>query len=512
MAYTPPGSARQLGDYGAMLQRRWLWIVLGVLLGLVAALAYMRFVTPTYLSTAQVQAKSTIADSPSYAGTPEPVNLDTEAQLVKSTAVATRAAGIMGDGSSPEELTRRLTVTVPPNSDLLDITFEAPTAAEAQRGAQAFAVAYLETREEFARDVVDDRLTSLEAQVALATEQLQEVTRALSSPVNPPSDVKRSLLQNRKRQYTNQLRSLQAAVQPLEGAVIRTGRITLDARLPTSVTRPDPRLVIPSGLMLGLLFGLALAALRERTDRRVHSSADVETPFALPVLAQLDTRKGSLARPAVGERLDRDLQALFHAVESAGGDTGLVSVATARGSELDIDIARALGAVAARTGIRSVHLTRDTIDGPAQGSADDATLGLLEVRGYRQYDVVAEGAVRPVLMAKVLQQLGRERDFVVADMPTGDPAIDLPVVAHQAGVMLMAIELGHTARTELSAALALLSRAGATRIYAVTVRGRGTRGAGNSRQDQSAAASPSGSGSSPKPAFSRGDAPDGVGR
>jgi capsular polysaccharide biosynthesis protein len=74
------------------------------------------------------------------------VNMDTEKQIAESTAVAEKAAEALGTNEAPEALLEDLSVSVPTNSLVLEITFADPDPARAQAGAQAFADAYLSTR------------------------------------------------------------------------------------------------------------------------------------------------------------------------------------------------------------------------------------------------------------------------------------------------------------------------------------------------------------------------------
>jgi Mrp family chromosome partitioning ATPase len=149
------------------------------------------------------------------------------------------------------------------------------------------------------------------------------------------------------------------------------------------------------------------------------------------------------------------------------------------------EVARALCLVAARTGARTSYLTRmagsETLLGAAwrrNGNRSD-----LDITNYIDAAVVADGEIRPSALQGVLARLRRERDFVVLDMPTGDPVIDIPVIARHADVVLVAVELGRTARSDLSETLTLLLRSSATNIYAVTIR-RGRRARQRSPQGE----------------------------
>jgi capsular polysaccharide biosynthesis protein len=72
------------------------------------------------------------------------VDLDTEAQIVPTAAVASGAQTLLGTAEDLTDLIKKVTVAVPANTAILDITFEAATRSEAQRGSQTFAQAYLD--------------------------------------------------------------------------------------------------------------------------------------------------------------------------------------------------------------------------------------------------------------------------------------------------------------------------------------------------------------------------------
>ena len=71
------------------------------------------------------------------------------------------------------------------------------------------------------------------------------------------------------------------------------------APLPTAPDRPKPTLYTLVAAMLGLAIGLALAFLRDRLDRRLRTSEDVEERFDAPVLARI-VRRGRSDHSVIG--------------------------------------------------------------------------------------------------------------------------------------------------------------------------------------------------------------------
>lgn len=463
--------ARELRDYGSLLRRRWPWLVLGLLIGAVAGLGYLRVATPTYVSTAKVQVYSVTADTTSIGErTSGPVNLDDEAQLVQSEEVAAKTAESLGSSMTPVQLSRRVVVTVPPNTTVLNISYAAQTPAEAQEGAQAFAEAYLAKRAELAQAQVDERVALLSAQIRDAQSRLQKVIGALNDPQVSPTE--RDQLLATRLYIDSQITALNNELVPLQANVIDPGVTIFAAQLPSRPQDPNPLLILPSGILAGLLLGLGMALLRERTDRRLHSHADVERVFGLPVLARLDPRKSSVTALMSGAPVDHEIRALFHNIESVTDENVKVVLVAAPASSQSVgEITRALALVAARTGARTSYLTRL--------SGSDALLsaawqrfgrrGDLQIANYGDLGVMVEGELHSSALIATLKRMRRDRQFVVMDLPSGDAAIDIPVIARHADVVLVAVELGRTSRMSVNQTLALLARSGASNVFGISI-------------------------------------------
>ncbi len=107
---------RTIGDYGLLARRRWKALFVGIVLGLALAVLYLNYATPTYVSTAKVLVRSVSTDTEATGSrTAESVNLDTEAQLVKSFTVA----AVRRD-SSVDDPTSTLTLASAPDLDVVD--------------------------------------------------------------------------------------------------------------------------------------------------------------------------------------------------------------------------------------------------------------------------------------------------------------------------------------------------------------------------------------------------------
>lgn len=98
-------------------------------------------------------------------------NLQSEAQLAQSDAVATLVSSpaLDADGS--------LTVEVPPNTQILDFSYQAPGEAAARDGVQALASAYLKFRSSRADQAVVAQARAIQDEIDAQTKRINELAR-----------------------------------------------------------------------------------------------------------------------------------------------------------------------------------------------------------------------------------------------------------------------------------------------------------------------------------------------
>jgi capsular exopolysaccharide synthesis family protein len=215
------------------------WI-LGVTLA-VLALTFLLTArqTPSYSSTAQVMVEPRIFPGTSPA---QEADMPTEQAVATSSVVTSIAAQALG--ISPAEMTNGLSVSVPVDAKVLDVTYSYRAAKEAQRRAGALAQAYV------------DYLNR------------QGIRQPGSVYLRPPPS----------------------------GLV--TASVISPATLATGPSSPNFTLNLIVAGVVGLALGLGTAVLRDRTDRRVRGTADLAVHTDLPVLGVV---------PALGRRRKQGL-------------------------------------------------------------------------------------------------------------------------------------------------------------------------------------------------------------
>jgi uncharacterized protein involved in exopolysaccharide biosynthesis len=146
--------------------------------GLAAGYSYSR--PKVYSTTAQVLVRP-ILIQPDDQDPSDNFSMDTEALLVKSTPVARIAQKSMASEAGIPDLTKRLSVATPENTQVLQITFTDASAEGARAGAQAFAQAYLEFKAQQAEDAIADDTAAIDALITDIEVEIQNLDAEIAS-------------------------------------------------------------------------------------------------------------------------------------------------------------------------------------------------------------------------------------------------------------------------------------------------------------------------------------------
>ena len=488
MSYKSRPEDLPLVDYIGVLKRGWWMIVLLALIGTLGGVGYIKIAHKVYKATASVYVTATSATANQVANgrTTGAVNLDTEAQVVQSVAVAQAAAKLMDSTESVQQIIKRVSVTVPANSQVLAIACQATSATKAATCAQSFAQAYLKYSSANTTSSISSQISILQSRInALesASAKLQIVEASL-----PDDSSQRAADEQEFNSDHSQLTSLNSDVAELttDLADPASGSIISNAIPPSAAISPKPSLIIPSGLLTGLLIGLVLALVADRRDRRIRGPGDVGR-IDVPVLMSLPKRSRlELAVAARRSRVGREFSELAHVLTGSLGAGSHVILVTGssdgQGASLvAVNLAVALSRNQSDVILVCADLEASPVSGmlglPSVPGLTDVLAGAVSVAAAGQCSTVAPrlNVIMPGSDAGMeaddfqqetvdvlLNGLRRKARWVVVEGPPVTSGPDVYTLSHAADAAIIVAELPGTRRDEVQRSVQHLDRTGTT--------------------------------------------------
>ncbi len=465
-----------LTAYLGWLRRRWWILLLAAVLGTAGGLALTKLQHPRYTSSTSLLVRPLNAGPDSNPNAK--VNLDTEAQVVRSLVVAERAKGLMKTGTEAEQLAQSVTVTVPPNSQVLQVAYEADSPTRAQAGSHAFAQAYLDLRKATAQKALENETTALKQQIADLNKQLGTVAGRIAAA--PGNSAERQRAEADRSVLTNQLAALNNRLSPLISADTDPGEIISDARLPQRPSSPNRTLDLASGMGAGLLLGIVLALLLDRLDTRIRRGRDISDRVGLPLLLELPARSPSLTMLPPSDKISRELGRLRNVLltaipepREAGRGRQLLLCDGSTGTAAGF-VAANLAAAYARTGQQVALITTkpdsavSAITGVAEGRHGLASVlrrdvpalkAMAPVRGLGQLRVLLPGDLDAEVelpvggLLEILHELAARFDHVLIETAQPTVAVEAQALGRHVDAVIVVAETGRTRRGEIKVAL-----------------------------------------------------------
>ncbi|OLB82241.1 MAG: hypothetical protein AUI14_00995 [Actinobacteria bacterium 13_2_20CM_2_71_6] len=262
------------------------------------------------------------------------------------------------------------------------------------------------------------------------------------------------------------------------------GRIINDAQLPADPSRPSIPLFLASGGMVGLLLGIGIALIRERTDKRVRRAADVARRDDVPVLGVLGARADGVYPPlsAGGRTFNRLRNEVLASL--ADGDRVVVVTGASPGLAATL-VAANLAAALARSGAEVVLVCADPAAEPAAMLGVAPAPGLSDVlagkvaldkaiQPGRNMRVLAPGGaasagglLQSQALGATLERLREQARYVVVEAPSAAASADAQSLASLADAAIVAVELRRTRHAEVVDAAEQLRRVGTPLLGAV---------------------------------------------
>jgi capsular exopolysaccharide synthesis family protein len=285
-AFQEPPSASAEGslDLREFLQKvtRRKWLILGVVVlvtSLAAAYSYSR--PKVFSATATVLARPILVQS-TDTDPLDNLSMPTEVQLVGSNGVARIARTLMGSTESIADLLKRVSVSTPENTQILQISFKDSGAETARRGAQGFAQGYLEFKATQAQIAIEENSATIQGQIDAIDQDIQNLDSEIEgllpeSPERTSAESERESLEATRLGLLNQKTAWATSTSD-------PGEVVERAEQPSSPISPKHQVDLALGILLGLGLGVALASVREQLQDRIEDSSGFRRSLKAPVL------------------------------------------------------------------------------------------------------------------------------------------------------------------------------------------------------------------------------------
>lgn len=538
MYETPQSEAPGLEEYLRALRSRWWVVVVAVVVGFLVASTVAGSRTPLY----EAHAKVTLGPTP-VGGTrlaPREPDPATEADKLKSTAIATVVADKYEKGADPNSLLSDLKVSYVNQRNVLDLTFTDESPERARLMVNGFAAEYVAAREAAAKSYYDTEVTKLTAELTALNTQLASVERAITEKSTVRNEIQRLPTQSQEqRDQLNTLnneidtltsqrtqlstRGLQLQAEISEAQRSRDNRavsadVTRQATLPGSPIGVTDGVVKLGGLLLGLIVGVVIAFTLARLDHSATDSAEVEEAIGGPVLVSVPafrltrskgvnalvmvTNSRSLRIQRARESYRRLRTSLQMQLAKAGRSS--IIVTSAHPSEGKSVTAANLAIAAAQAGKRTVlvsaDLRRPAIErllsvpndkGLSDWLAEETEAVVQELPSIPNLSVIVAGnqldgpgeLLASPRFATLIEDLEAEYDLVVLDTPPVLATADAATIIASVGGALIVVDGRRTDLKVLQLITGELTRAGGRVLGAVLNRTKAQPGQSLLRRD-----------------------------
>jgi capsular polysaccharide biosynthesis protein len=440
--------ARLIGD--ALRRQAWIIVAaaaLGALLGYGASLAR----PGSYVATAQVTINPLAGNpyDPSVSGQDAATAVQTEAKVASSDSVSELVARQMHE--DPGKLEKGVSVSVLPNSQIIEFAFASGNASFAHEAAQAFADTYLDYRADQTTRVNADQVASLTDQQNTVRGELSDANTKKAHGVPGQDPLIKS--------YQSQIASLGAQINALKAQKPGPGRVISQASTPSARSGFGRMIYVAGGMILGLVGGVALALARQRRDERILHADEIEAAD-IPVIA---TWGATPERAAEATRLiraralavsKRPAVIVVGASHSLPGQSGVgaqlaESIANVGRSVVFADLA---GEPDTSTGKPVPFGLTDLLTGRRSALRDllverDANLTLLP-RG-RAHLVDAIEFLDAARMRKVIDELPQRADYIVLHVPSLTDSVG-ETMMEIANLSVVTVTFARSTRSELA--------------------------------------------------------------
>jgi capsular polysaccharide biosynthesis protein len=264
---------------GQVFRRRWRLLVVFAILGAIAGALASLVLSPGYQTTANVLLQ----------GTRQADELKTETQVAISSVVLDRTADALNWGVSGADLESSVTATVV-DGNVIGVTADATSPERAQQLADRVAHEYVSFSTQLASDTADASAHLQQEQQDALRDQIK-ATNDLITKLHSAANGKGVESVQARTQLEAVRSGLNEAMTTLaesENSSSRTNIVVMGpAERPDAEAAPTLLQLVAGGALLAVLIGVFAHLMAARSDRRLHTDADISSALGTAVLGRV---------------------------------------------------------------------------------------------------------------------------------------------------------------------------------------------------------------------------------
>ena len=262
-----------------------------------------------------------------------------------------------------------------------------------------------------------------------------------------------------------------------KASTVNKSRVIDKALVPQLPIKPKRKLIILVGIIVGFIFGIAFAFIREFMDDRIREEEDIHRLSSLPVMGSIpfikkdsDSIKVFNAPKSVVSEAFRSVRTNLQFM-SKNEDTMLITLTSTVSGEGKTTVATNLSAIISLTGKKTIVLNMDMrkpmlhtkfslpnnqgMSTLLSGKAD--INDVIQETDYENLDIISSGPIPPnpseliggENMLKVIESLKSEYDVIIFDTPPIGLVTDAMVLMRMSDVTLYVLRSEYSKKTYL---------------------------------------------------------------
>lgn len=260
-----------------------------------------------------------------------------------------------------------------------------------------------------------------------------------------------------------------------KAGTISANSVLDEAMLPEKPIAPKRKVMVASGLLLGLLLGIAFVLFREYLDTRIKDEDDIKKVTSIPLIGTIPSFSGSEGKAKVLEAPKSAASEAFRALRtnlgflSQGEDSLVIASTSTISGEGKTTISINLGAVMSLTGKKTIIVDLDmrkpqlhkrlqlsNLKGISSVLAKKEKLSdviqHIQHAEYAGLDFISSGPIPPNpseliegdMMAQIIKELRSEYDIIFFDTPPVGLVTDALLILPMADVSLYVVRAGYS--------------------------------------------------------------------